>query len=98
MCGEGYHVDILDRFYSMMLLCKIVGPLCTVPLKDQNSLIEQSPCVKYSNRAVKMFCKLSLWTNGLKLTTLSFFTGVSLIYAVGRYCILNFYLSKAATI
>ena len=45
---EGYHFDILDRFYSMML---IVGPFCTVPLKQSkfsnralNTLIEQSKC------------------------------------------------------
>ena len=39
---EGYHVNIRVRFYSMMLLCNIVGPFRTVPLKR----------LKFSNRAV----------------------------------------------
>ena len=30
MSDEGYHLNIRVRFYSMMLLCNIVG---TVPLK-----------------------------------------------------------------
>jgi len=33
MPNEGYDVDTQIRFYSMMLLCSIVGPFCTVPLK-----------------------------------------------------------------
>ena len=33
MPDEGYHVNIRVRFYSMMLLCNIVGPFRTVLLK-----------------------------------------------------------------
>jgi len=29
---EGYRVDIQVMFYSMMLLCNIVEPFCTVKL------------------------------------------------------------------
>ena len=30
MPDEGYHVDIQVMFYSMILLCNIVGPFCTI--------------------------------------------------------------------
>ena len=42
MPDEGYHVNIRVRFYSTMLLCNIIGPFRTVPLKQS----------KLSNRAV----------------------------------------------
>ena len=33
MPDGGYHVNIQAKFYSMILLCKIFGPFCTVQPK-----------------------------------------------------------------
>ena len=52
MPDEGYHVDIQVMFYSMMLLCLIVGSFCTVCHNDQSSLWSSHLVLKYFNRAV----------------------------------------------
>ena len=65
--GKSLTKVIMFGFYSAMLICNMVGSFTTVPLNDQNTLIEQPLWLKPYNRVWKNVLRsISLWTFILK--------------------------------